>query len=56
MPEGGEAPVALHDVELVLRNQARRHDLRLDAMLPFEWGDRFGLERTGGEAGDGDGQ
>ena len=39
----GEAPVALHDVDLVLRNQARRHDLRLDATPPPEWGDRFGL-------------
>jgi hypothetical protein len=39
----GEAPLALRDLDLVLRNQGRRHDLRLDATPPPEWGDRFGL-------------
>jgi hypothetical protein len=39
----GEAPLALREVDLVLRNQARRHELRLDATPPPEWGDRFGL-------------
>ena len=38
----GEPPLALRDVDLVLRNQGRRHDLRLDATPPPEWGDRFG--------------
>jgi len=33
----------LTDVELVLRNGLRRHDLRLDATPPPEWGDRFSL-------------
>ncbi|MFO1191341.1 MAG: YhdP family protein [Rhodoferax sp.] len=39
----GEAPLALRDLDLVLRNQGRRHELRLDATPPPEWGDRFGL-------------
>ena len=39
----GEAPIALRDVDLVLRNQGRRHDMRFDATPPLQWGDRFGL-------------
>lgn len=33
--------LALHDVDLVLRNSARHHDVRLDATPPTEWGARF---------------
>ena len=36
-------PLALRDVDLVLRNNSRHHDLRLDATPPADWGDRFGL-------------
>jgi uncharacterized protein YhdP len=39
----GEPPLTLRDLDLVLRNQGRRHELRLDATPPPEWGDRFGL-------------
>lgn len=35
--------LALRDVDLVLRNSSRHHDLRLDATPPLDWGDRFGL-------------
>jgi uncharacterized protein (TIGR02099 family) len=35
--------LALRDVDLVLRNGARRHDLRLDATPSADWGDRFGI-------------
>ena len=35
--------LALRDVDLVLRNRSRRHDVRLDATPPPEWGDRFGV-------------
>src|SRR5690606_29820136 len=34
---------ALSDVDLVLRNTARRHALALDATPPPSWGDRFSL-------------
>lgn len=36
-------PLALHSVDLVLRNSARRHALRLDATPPADWGQRFSL-------------
>ena len=36
-------PLELRDVDLVLRNNFRHHDLRLDATPPKDWGDRFGL-------------
>ena len=36
-------PLALADVELVIRNGLREHDLRLDATPPAGWGDRFTL-------------
>lgn len=34
-------PLALGQVDLVVRNRARRHDLRLDASPPAGWGERF---------------
>ena len=36
-------PVALTDVQFVLRNGLLSHDMRLDATPPPEWGDRFTL-------------
>jgi uncharacterized protein (TIGR02099 family) len=36
-------PLALTDVRVVIRNTLRRHDLRLDATPPAEWGERFSL-------------
>ncbi len=33
--------LALQQVALVVRNQGRRHDLRLDATPPASWGERF---------------
>ncbi len=33
----------LQQVDLVVRNQSRRHDLRLDVTPPAEWGDRLSL-------------
>jgi uncharacterized protein (TIGR02099 family) len=33
--------VSLRDVDLVLRNSARHHDVRLDATPPDAWGQRF---------------
>lgn len=39
-----EAPtLTLTDVDLVLRNALRQHEMRLDATPPAEWGDRFVL-------------
>ncbi|NRF66235.1 TIGR02099 family protein [Aquincola sp. S2] len=35
--------LALSDVQLVLRNRARTHELRLDATPPLAWGERFHL-------------
>jgi uncharacterized protein (TIGR02099 family) len=41
----GPAPeiqtLALRDVDLILRNSTRQHDMRLDATPPQEWGERF---------------
>ena len=34
-------PLALDDVQLVVRNSLRRHDIRIDATPPADWGDRF---------------
>ena len=34
-------PLALTDVQLVLRNGGRTHELRLDATPPAAWGERF---------------
>lgn len=39
----GLEPLALTDVSLVVRNQGRRHDLRLDATPPEAWGERFSV-------------
>ncbi|MGV8805142.1 MAG: YhdP family protein [Polaromonas sp.] len=36
-------PLALNQVDAVLRNGRRRHQLRLDATPPPEWGERFSL-------------
>lgn len=36
-------PLALHDVDLVLRNKGWSHSLRLDATPPEAWGHRFSL-------------
>ena len=36
-------PLALTDVDLVLRNGLRRHQVRLDATPPAHWGERFTL-------------
>jgi uncharacterized protein (TIGR02099 family) len=35
------APLALTDVQLVVRNGLRRHDIRIDATPPTDWGERF---------------
>ncbi len=37
------APLSLTDVQLVVRNSLRRHDLRIDATPPAVWGERFTL-------------
>jgi len=37
----GAAPLALRDLQLVVRNGLRTHGFRLDATPPPEWGDRF---------------
>ena len=37
-------PLALTDVQLVVRNGVRRHEMRLDATPPAGWGDRFSLQ------------
>ena len=36
-------PLVLSQVDVVLRNGARRHELRLDATPPADWGQRFTL-------------
>ncbi len=36
-------PLTLREVDLVIRNTARQHMLRLDATPPHEWGERFVL-------------
>ncbi|WP_200845455.1 hypothetical protein, partial [Roseomonas sp. 18066] len=37
----GAPPLALSDVDIVLRNRGWRHAMRLDATPPAAWGDRF---------------
>ncbi len=45
LDEQRDAPaLELDDVDLVLRNGLRRHDLRLDATPPAAWGERFTLQ------------
>jgi uncharacterized protein (TIGR02099 family) len=39
----GADPLALTDVQLVVRNGLRQHEMRLDATPPPEWGDRFSV-------------
>lgn len=39
----GAPPLALRQVDLVMRNQARSHALRIDATPPPAWGQRFTL-------------
>jgi len=39
----GAPPLALSDVEVVVRNGARSHALRIDATPPADWGARFSL-------------
>ncbi len=41
--KGPVEPLVLEQVDLVLRNPGRRHQLRLDATPPAEWGDRFSV-------------
>ncbi len=36
-------PLALTDVQLVVRNSRRHHDLRIDATPPADWGERFSM-------------
>ena len=36
-------PLELTDVDVVLRNGLRSHDVRVDATPPADWGDRFSL-------------
>ncbi|MDP2263163.1 MAG: YhdP family protein [Hydrogenophaga sp.] len=38
-----QPPLALDGVDLLVRNTARTHQLRLDATPPAEWGERFSL-------------
>jgi uncharacterized protein (TIGR02099 family) len=40
----GAPPLALQQVDFVVRNGHRRHALRLDATPPQEWGDRFSVQ------------
>lgn len=40
----GLAPLVLQQVEVLVRNLGRHHDLRLDATPPPEWGARFVLQ------------
>jgi uncharacterized protein (TIGR02099 family) len=39
----GTPTLALHDVDLLLRNGRWRHAMRIDATPPSDWGDRFTL-------------
>ncbi len=40
-PRSDIQTLALRDVDLVLRNASRQHDIRLDATPPEDWGERF---------------
>jgi len=39
----GASPLTLHAVDLVVRNPGLRHDFRLDATPPADWGDRLSV-------------
>jgi len=39
-------PLALTDMELVVRNSLRRHEIRIDATPPAAWGERFSASAT----------
>ena len=39
-------PIALEDVRLALTNKGLRHELRIDATPPLEWGQRISLQAT----------
>ena len=39
----GAPPLQLSDVQLLLRNRGQRHELRLDATPPADWGVRFAI-------------
>jgi uncharacterized protein (TIGR02099 family) len=39
----GAPPLALREVQLVLRNRSRQHGVRLEATPPADWGARFAL-------------
>ncbi|MEY3613257.1 MAG: hypothetical protein RJB14_2979 [Pseudomonadota bacterium] len=41
LPNASPERLTLRDVDLVIRNSARQHALRLDATPPPSWGDRF---------------
>ncbi|MGV0958953.1 MAG: YhdP family protein [Limnohabitans sp.] len=41
LPPPPAQTLALRDVDLILRNSVRHHDLRLDATPPEGWGERF---------------
>ena len=38
-----QPPLELTEVDLVMRNRGRRHQVRLDATPPLAWGERFSL-------------
>jgi uncharacterized protein YhdP len=38
------APLSLADMQLIVRNGLRSHEIRLDATPPAEWGERFSLQ------------
>ncbi|WBY00126.1 YhdP family protein [Ramlibacter tataouinensis] len=40
----GAPPLELADVDVVVRNSGRRHDLRVDATPPPAWGERFTMQ------------
>lgn len=39
----GQPPLALSQLDFVARNRGRRHEFRLDASPPSDWGDRLSL-------------
>ena len=45
----GAPPLALGAVDLVVRNELRGHNLRLDATPPAAWGERFSLRAMFGQ-------